>query len=124
MKERYTKNDIVKNVVNRLKGKRITIGGNKYAYKRKYHLKYSHEIVNNVISAFLSELVEEIENGNKISLMGYFTIEPKYCNAIKRRDNLKSGELVDVPEQYRPRLYVGTKIKDACKKLTEKELGG
>ena len=62
MKERYTKNDIVKNVVNRLKGKHITIGGNKYAYKRKYHLKYSQEIVNNVISAFLDELVDEIEN--------------------------------------------------------------
>lgn len=124
MKERYTKNDIVKNVVNRLKGKHITIGGNKYAYKRKYHLKYSQEIVNNVISAFLDELVDEIENGNKISIMGYFTIEPKYCNPIKRRDNLKTGEIVDVPAQYRPRLYVGKKVKEACKKLTKKKLGG
>ena len=122
MKERYTKNDIVKKIVDRLKGKHITIGGNKYAYKRKYHLKYSQEIVNNVISAFLDELVDEIENGNKVSLMGYFTIEPKYRNALKRRDTLKTGEIVEVPAQYRLRVYFGSKLKEACERFSNKKL--
>ncbi len=122
MNEKIIKPGIVKRVVDNLYETRIVIGGNKEQYKRKYHLKYTQEIVNNVIDAFMDVVIEALENGDTIKLNGYMTIEPKYC-AERMGNNFHTGERVVIPAQYKAKISVGTKLEEACKRLTEKEQG-
>lgn len=123
MNKVYVKKDLVQKVTKKLDKERITIGGNKHAYKRKYHLRYSTPIVRKVISALLEVLVEVLEEGDTVSLTGYFTIEPVYYKE-SRGWNIPKQESIKIPAQYRPRVKFATYFKKACKKLTERELGG
>ena len=121
MKEKVVKSDIVKRVVEKLKGTKINIGGNKYSYKREYNLKYTQEIVDNVICAFMDVMVDTIENGDSVKLIGYLTLEPKYY-AKKRARNVYDDKEIIVPARYRVKLNVGSKLEEACERLSEREL--
>lgn len=121
MKEKIAKKDIVKRIVEKLKGTKINIGGNKYMYKREYNLKYTQEIVDNVISAFMDVIVDAIEDGDVIKLNGYMILEPKYYSE-KRARNIYEGKEIIIPAQYRVKMSVGTKLEDACKRLSDKEI--
>ena len=112
----------MKIIVEKLRGTKIHVGGNKYQYKREYNLKYSQEIVKNVINTFFDVIVESIENGDCISFDGYMVIEPKRYSARRARNLVEDKEMM-MPTQYRLKVRPGTKIKNACKKLSEKEFG-
>lgn len=122
MNEKIIRPGVVKRVVEKLKGTKIQIGGNKYLYKREYNLKYTQEIVDNVICAFMDVIVDIIENGDSVKLNYYMILEPKYY-AERRARNVHDGTEVIVPAQYRVRLHTGSKLEEACKRLSERELG-
>lgn len=121
MNEKIIKPGIVKKVVDKLDGTKIEIGGNKESYKRKYHLKYTQEIVDNVITAFMDSIVDIIENGDSVKLNSYMVLEPKYY-VEKRARNVYANEEYIMPAQYRVKLNVGTKLEEACKRLSEREI--
>lgn len=122
MKEKIIKPGIVKKVVEKLEGTKINIGGNKYFYKREYNLKYTQEIVDNVICAFMDTITDVIEDGDSVKLNGYMVLEPKYYPARKARNVHEDTEIL-MPAQYRLKLNVGSRWEEACKRLTERELG-
>lgn len=121
MKDKVVKSEIVKRVVEKLEGTKINIGGNKYSYKREYNLKYTQEIVDNVICTFLDVIVDIIENGDSVKLNSYMILEPKYYTE-KRARNVYEDKEITMPAQYRVKLNVGTKLEEACKRLSEREL--
>lgn len=121
MKDKVVKSEIVKRVVEKLKGTKINIGGNKHSYKREYNLKYTQEIVDNVICGFLDVIVDIIENGDSVKLNSYMILEPKYYTE-KRARNVYEDKEITMPAQYRVKLNVGTKLEEACKRLSEREL--
>lgn len=123
MNQVYRKEEIVRRVVKKLNGTHIVIGGNKYAYKRKYHLKFSKFIVSKVIGALMDVLVEVLEEGDSVNFRGYMTIEPRYCKATRARDINRNLE-IQVPPKYKPKVHFGRLMENACKNLTERELGG
>ncbi|MCD8037962.1 MAG: HU family DNA-binding protein [Lachnospiraceae bacterium] len=123
MKEEIIKPGVVRKIVEKLDDKRIIVGGNKEFYKSKYHLQYTQEIVDNVVSAFLQVMTDEIADGNVIKLNGYFTIAPKYKEARKGR-NVYTNEEIDIPAKYKLKVKTGSKFEEACKRLTEKVIGG
>ena len=123
MNQVYVKEDIVRKVAQKLREERIVIGGSKHAYKRKYHLRFSKFIVNKVIGALLEVLVDVLEEGNSANFRGYFEIKPTYYKATRARD-INKGVTIEVLPKYKPKAYFKGLMQDACKKLTERELGG
>ena len=119
----YNKHEIVRRVVERLLDTKITIGGNKEFYKRKYNLKYSQEIVDNVISAFLEDLVDALENGDAVAFDGYMSIKPTYsAERMGRNVYANDKQNIVIPAQYRVKIKAGKRLKDACKRFSEKVL--
>lgn len=123
MNETISKSDIIKAITEKLKGTKIEIGGNKHFYKRKYHLKYSKEIVANVLNAFIDVLADGIENGDTVSLTGCITVKPKYRKE-HRANNVYRQEIMTIPEHYIVDVYVGKKLREACEHYAEKVLKG
>lgn len=123
MNQIYGRNEIIHKVVDKLQEEKIVVGGNRHSYKRKYHLKYSIPIVKKVINALLDVLVDVLEEGDSVNFRGYMTIEPRYCKATRARDINRNLE-IQVPPKYKPKVHFGRLMENACKKLTEKELGG
>lgn len=122
MKETINKKEVVKRTVEKLKGTKITVGGNKYFYKRAYNLKYTQVIVDNVITALLEVLTDTIEDGDSVKLVGYFTLKPHYY-AKRRVGSINDGEDVYVPERYLAKISLGTKLREACERLSENVFG-
>lgn len=83
--------------------------------------RYSQEAVNDILSAFLDELVEATENGDSIVFNGYFIIEPQLWKERKRRDIYNNKEVV-VPEHYKPHFKAGGRLMKAAQSYTEKML--
>ena len=121
MGKRFNKADLIKRVVEKLNDTKIVIGGNKYFYKKLYHLKYTRIIVSNVINAFLDELVSIADNGDIVELRGYFVIEPIYCKETVAR-NCYTNEPLVIPPRYRIKIHSGSHFEEVSKRLTEKEL--
>ena len=78
MNEEIIKPGLVRRIVDKLDDTKIVVGGNKEFYKSLYHLQYTQEIVDNVISAFLDVVEDEVEEGNSIRLNGYLIIKPEF----------------------------------------------
>ena len=101
---------------------KITIGGNGKKYKRKYHLKYTQKIIANVLDAFWEVVSEAIEDGNLIKINNYIKMEPKYYKAVKLNangfNNIKENI---VPARYRIRFTMGERLKEACRRLSQKK---
>lgn len=75
MGKRFYKADLVKRVVDKLKDTKIVIGGNKYFYKKLYHLKCSLASSHSeILSA--DSLILCIRSGN-------VTDPRKICHALK-----------------------------------------
>ncbi len=94
------KNELIDRISAKLNKERIVVGGNKYAYKKKYHLKYSEAIIRKVVDAFWSVVADTIADGDKISIQNYITIYPKYttngninsfCVKTKAKEKLKEA---------------------------------
>ena len=113
------KNELIDRISAKLNKERIVVGGNKYAYKRKYKLKFTEFIIAKVLDAFLNVVVDAISNGDKIQLQGYFTIYPQYYK--ERVVNMFDGTTGHIsPEHYKLKINAGKKIEDACDKLMNK----
>lgn len=105
-----TKNELIDRISAKLKKERIVVGGNKYAYKGKYHLKYTEAIIRKVVDAFWAVVADTIADGDKISIQNYMTIYPKYTT----NGNVNS---------YCVKTKAKEKLKEACKILhTEKTI--
>ncbi len=122
MNTEIIKPELVKRITDNLDNKRIVIGGNKEYYKRKYHLQYTQDIVDNVLSAFMQTIGEVIEEGNTVKLNGYMTIKPTYCKPRVARNVYDNTEM-KLPSCYKVRVKVGSKLINACKRFSEKEKG-
>lgn len=122
MEEYIIKPGIVKRVTDKLKDTKIVVGGGKEWRKRRYNLKYTQDIVDNVITAFMDIITEAIENGDTVKLNGYMSIKPRFCKETKGRNVYNNKEVI-IPAQYRAKIIPGSKLDKACKILSERELG-
>lgn len=116
------KKDIIDKISEKLIDEKICIGGNGKKYKRKYHLKYTQKIIANVLDTFWEVVAESVEDGKTIKLNNYIKMEPKYYKAVKLNangfNNIKENI---VPARYRIRFTMGERLKEACRKLSQKE---
>ena len=118
------KKDIINKISEKLIDEKIVIGGNKSFYKRKYHLKYTQKIIANVIDAFWDVIAEIIEEGDSIKLYNYIKIEPRYYKAVKLNAKGFPGIKENiVPARYRMKFIMGERLKEACRRLSQKKCG-
>mgnify|MGYP001047396156 FL=1 len=117
--EKINRHDMVKKIVDNLSDKKIVIGGNKILYKNKYHLKYTQQIVDNVLKALFDTVMEELENGNMINFQNYFSIKPELRKTKKAR-NVVTGEDMIIPERYQFKVKGGLLLKQACDYFNDK----
>ncbi len=123
MNRELHKGDIVKKISDKLSNEKIVIGGNKEFYKRKYHLKYTQKIISNVLDSFWEVVADTIEEGDSIKLNSYIKIEPKFYNEITMNANGFKGINENViPARYKMKFKIGERLKNACKRLSEREL--
>ena len=122
MNEEIIKPGLVRRIVDKLDDTRIVVGGNKEFYKSLYHLQYTQEIVDNVISAFLDVVEDEVEGGNSIRLNGYLIIKPEFRKGRKAR-NVYANEDVMIPDRYVLKIKAGKRLKEANKRFNEKNRG-
>ena len=116
--------DIINKISEKLIDEKIVIGGNKSFYKRKYHLKYTQKIIANVIDAFWDVIAEIIEEGDSIKLYNYIKIEPRYYKAVKLNAKGFPGIKENiVPARYRMKFIMGERLKEACRRLSQKKCG-
>lgn len=116
------KQDIINQISDKLIDEKIVIGGNGKKYKRKYHLKYTQKIIANVLEAFWEVIAEAVEEGNSIKINSYVKMEPKYYKAFKLNANGFSNIKENiVPARYRVRFTMGERLKEACKRLSQKK---
>ena len=122
MNNELHKKDIINKISEKLIDEKISIGGNGKKYKRKYHLKYTQKIIANVLDAFWEVVSEAIEDGNLIKINNYIKMEPKYYKAVKLNangfNNIKENI---VPARYRIRFTMGERLKEACRRLSQKK---
>ena len=122
MSNELHKKDIIDKISEKLIDEKITIGGNGKKYKRKYHLKYTQKIIANVLDAFWEVVSEAIEDGNSIKINNCIKMEPKYYKAVKLNangfNNIKENI---VPARYRIRFTMGERLKEACRRLSQKK---
>lgn len=121
--EEIIKPGLVRRIVDKLDGTKIVIGGNKEFYKKEYHLQYTQEIVDNVLSALLEVMEDEIEKGNTIRLNGYMTIKPAYRNPRLARNVYENIE-IKIPARYKLKLKAGKRLTEACKRFNDKNKDG
>ena len=110
---------MVKKIVDNLSDKKIVVGGNKILYEKKYYLKYTQQIVDNVLEALFDTIMEEVENGNMINFQNYFSIKPELRKSKKAR-NVVTGEDMIIPERYRFKVKGGVLLKQACDYFNDK----
>lgn len=91
--------------------------------RTRYDIKYSQEIVRNVIEAFIEVVAETIEEGDKLKLNGFMTLQPKLYRQRKTFNKLGDGEIKICEERYRIKQRYGVKMQEACERLTERVLG-
>lgn len=119
------KRDMVDRVSEKLAGEKITIGGNGEKYKRKYHLKYTQKIIANVLDAFWEAVADAVEEGDSVKLNNYVKIEPRHYKAVKLNAKGFPGIKEDtVPARYKVKFTMGERLKEACRRLTQKKRDG
>lgn len=124
MKESLSKHDITDVVSKILNKERIVIGGNKVNYKKKYHLKYSKEIIKTVLEAYYQALTDAISNGDSVVIYDRFKLSPKYHKERIVRDNTKGGTLHILHPRYKVSFRAFSKLEKACEDLLTKKPNG
>lgn len=122
MNEKIYRQEIVKRASEKLKQTKIEIGGNGKVYKRKYHLAYTQQIIDNVLMALLEVVVDAIREGDSIGVYSYGMLVPKY-HKEKTARNVYGNTEYTIPARYRVKFNPSTHIEDACKELTERDSG-
>lgn len=123
MNQKVRKAEIKSRVRDKLKKKRIVIGGNGkgHPYSKKYHLFYKLEIVDKVVDALIDVIVDIIEDGDTAVLDGLVKFEPQ-IRKERLQINPYTKEVGTYPEHYIVKATIGQWIRDASKRLTEKTL--
>lgn len=123
MNNELHKQDVINKISEKLKGEKIVIGGNGNKYKRKYHLCYTQMIIKKVLDAFWEVVVDTIEEGDLISIYGYIKMEPSYYKErILKHQNFSNCDSMYVPPHYKMKFTIGDRLKDACRRLSDREL--
>lgn len=124
MNNELHKKDIINKISEKLIDEKIVVGGNKTFYKGRYHLKYTQKIITNVLDAFWDVIAETIEDGDSIKLYNYIKIEPRYYKAVKLNAKGFPGIKENiVPARYRMKFIMGERLKEACRRLSQKKCG-
>ena len=122
MSNELHKKEIINKISEKLIDEKITIGGNGKKYKRKYHLKYTQKIIENVLDAFWKVVAEVIEDGDSVMIKSYVKMEPKYYKAVKLNANgFNNIQENIVPARYRVRFTMGERLKESCRRLSQKK---
>ena len=108
MNEKIIKPGVVKRIVDSLK------------HKDK---NYTQEDVETILSAFWDVVIDVIANGDSVKLNGYATIGTKHMAERKSRNVVENRTMI-LPEHYRVHFKPGSKLNQAVKDFTAKELGG
>ena len=87
---------------------------------KNIHLKYSQLIVRKVLDAFLEEMVTVLSEGDTVKIAEYFKLEPKLYAGRKLNSKVCGNNLI-IPEQYKPKMKLYKKLKEACKFLTKED---
>ena len=85
--------------------------------------KYTQEDVETILSAFWNIVIDAISNGDSVNLNGYATIGTKHMAERKSRNVAENKEMI-LPEHYRVYFKAGSKLNQAAKDFTQKQLGG
>ena len=67
-------------------------------------------VVKEVLQSFLYEIVEELDHGNKVRLLGFASLDRR----VRRphwRENWKTGDAVFVPEYHFVRFRMGSLLR-------------
>ena len=68
-----------------------------------------------IINMFTSSVIDAMEQGNEISLVGFGNFGISKI-AARRGHNPRTGLALDIPAYNKPRFKVGKKLKDVCNK--------
>lgn len=67
------------------------------------------------LSAFMAAVSETLQGGDKVSIMGFGSFEPKKREARMSR-NPRTGEMISLPATVAPVFKAGKQLKDAVAK--------
>ena len=84
---------------------------------------YTQEDIETILSAFWDVVIDAISNGDSVKLNGYATIGIKHMAERKSRNVVENRTMI-LPEHYRVHFKPGSKLNQAAKDFTAKELGG
>lgn len=108
MNEKITRPGLIKRVVDLLKCR---------------NKKYTQEDVENIVSAFWDVIIDALSNGDSVKLNGYATVGTKYMAERKSRNVIENEEMI-LPEHYSVYFKAGSKLNQAARIYTKKQLGG
>ena len=116
MNQKFNKTDIKNMTRERLNEGRMA------GCMRQFSMLYTKPIVDRVIDTFLDIIAEIIEDGDTVNLYGYLKITP-VLRKERKRIKAHTGEEYMHPPLYSAKVSVGEVLKNACRNLTERELG-
>ena len=74
----------------------------------------SKSVIENVVSATIDTIVETVADGEKVTLIGFGSFEPRDRKARDGR-NPKTGEVIKIPATTIPAFSAGKGFKDRVK---------
>ena len=74
----------------------------------------SKKVADQALAAVLDSIKEGLKKGEKVSLVGFLTLEKKKRGARTAR-NPQTGETIKIPARNAVSVKVGSKLKDAVK---------
>ena len=86
---------------------------------RKYYIMRTSILANLKLR---NVIINALSNGDSVNLNGYVTIGTRHMAERKSR-NLAENKEVTVPEHYRVCFKSGSKLNQAAKEFTQKQLG-
>ena len=115
MNKQYDIKALYKAVAKKLQedNEKISFECHKGGYKSIHKKMYSTIIVKTVLRAFFRVITEILSEGDTVRCSGYFKIEPKLYEARKVK-NPHDNVLCDAPAQYKPKIKLYKRIKEAC----------
>lgn len=84
--------------------------------------QYTQEDVEDILSAFWDVIINALSNGDSVNLNGYVIIGTRHMAERKSRNMAENKEMI-VPEHYRVCFKPGSKLNQAAKEFTQKQLG-
>ncbi len=117
MNEEVFKPGIISRIARKLDNSELDIGRtNQRLLPNNLKLRYTQEIIDAVLSAFLESMEDVLADGDSIKLNGYIHIKPEYCKAKKGMNVYKKTRVI-IPARHRPKIKAGSRLIEACSKL-------